>query len=133
MAKKSRDSTQHLTVEEGQGTGKSEAAVTVKIKGVETEGALAPAAVRQVLKAELARLTSCCQDAVKRGFQLPGEITLVFKVGIDGQVMGRPLGKPPLADQGFENCLASTIQTLQFSPSRRSVTQVTVKLSLAIQ
>jgi Ca-activated chloride channel family protein len=131
MAKKLRGPAQRLAREEDHATAKPVAAVTVKIKSIHTEGALAPAAVRKVLKTELARLARCCQDAVKRGLQLPADITLVFKVGTDGKVMGKPLGKPPLADQGFENCLAATFQTLQFPKTKKAATQITVKLALA--
>jgi hypothetical protein len=108
-----------------------EAAVTVKIREVRTQGGLAPAAIREGLNAELAKLARSCQDAVQRGYQLPATITLVFAVGTDGQVRGEPLGKPPLADQGFEKCLAATFKSLQFPKPKRAAAQVTVKLALA--
>jgi Ca-activated chloride channel family protein len=130
MAKKMRDPGAGQKGEADQETAKPAPAVTVKIKGLRSEGALASAAIRKVLQAELDKLARCCQDAVKRGFQLPAEITLVFKVGADGKVLGKPLGKPPLADQGFEDCLAATLQTLQFAQVQKGATRVTVKLAL---
>jgi hypothetical protein len=105
-------------------------AIPVKVQDVQTSGALAAAAVRRVLVAESARLARGCQDAVKNGYQLPAEITLVFKVGTDGQVMGEPLGKPPLASQGFETCLAQALKDLQFPKTKKVPAQVTVKLAL---
>jgi len=114
-------------------TGAVEPAVTVKIQDVQTQGALAPAAIRQVLEAEVAKLARCCQDAVKGGYQLPAEITLVFTVGTDGKVVGEPVGKPPLANRGFESCLASTLKNLQFPPAKKAATQVTVKLALTVK
>ena len=110
--------------------GAAEPTVPVKVQDVQTSGALTAAAVRQVLVAETARLERGCQDAVKNGYQLPAEITLVFTVGTDGQVRGEPLGKPPLANQGFENCLAQALKGLQFPQVRKAPAQVTVKLAL---
>jgi hypothetical protein len=57
----------------------------------------------------------------------------VFTVGTDGTVSGEPLGKPPLADQGFEKCLASSLKSLQFPKPKKAAAQVTVKLDLAAQ
>ncbi|MCX5888751.1 MAG: VIT domain-containing protein [Deltaproteobacteria bacterium] len=115
------------------GTATPEAAVTVKIKDVQTnKRALAPATVRQALEAELAKLARCCQDAVKSGYKLPAEITLVFTVGTDGKVSADPIGKPPLADQGFESCLAATFRSLQFPQPQKAAVQVTVKLALVV-
>jgi Ca-activated chloride channel family protein len=135
MAKKSRESGQDQTTAADHGTGKSlpVAAVAVKIKSVQIQGGLTPAAVRQVLKAQLAKLARCCQEAVQHGFKLPATITLVFTVGTDGTVSGEPLGKPPLADQGFEKCLASSLKSLQFPKPKKAAAQVTVKLDLAAQ
>jgi Ca-activated chloride channel homolog len=107
--------------------------VTVKIKTVQTQGGLSRAAVRQVLEAEAAKLARCCQDAVKGGYKLPAEITLVFTVGADGKVVGEPVGKPPLANQGFESCLAQTLKGLQFPPAKKAPAQVTVKLALTVK
>ncbi len=115
------------------GTATPEAAVTIKIKDVRTnQRALAPATVRQALEAELARLARCCQDAVKSGYKLPAEITLVFTVGTDGKLSADPIGKPPLADQGFESCLAATFRSLQFPQPQKAAVQVTVKLALVV-
>ena len=110
-----------------------EPAVTVKVKDVQTVGALPAAGVRQVLVDEAARLARCCQDAVKNGYQLPAEITLVFTVGTDGQVMGEPVGKPPLANQGFESCLAQALKGLDFPQAKKAPAQVTVKLTLTVK
>ena len=106
--------------------------MTVKIQDVQTKAGLTPAAVRKVLEAELAKLARCCQDAVKSGFKLPAEITLVFTVGTDGKVSGDPVGKPPLANQGFESCLAATFRGLQFPEPQKAPVQVTVKLALTV-
>ena len=115
------------------GTGAAGPAVTVQAKEVQSGGALPAAAVRQVLVAETARLARSCQDAVHSGYQLPAEITLVFTVGTDGQVTGEPVGKPPLANQGFESCLAQALKGLQFPQVRQAPARVTVKLALAIK
>jgi Ca-activated chloride channel family protein len=115
------------------GTAAPEAAVTVKIQDVQTnKRALAPVVVRKVLEAELAKLARCCQDAVKSGYKLPAGITLVFTVGTDGKVSSNPVGKPPLADQGFESCLAAAFRSLQF-PHQKAAVQVTVKLALVVK
>ncbi len=115
------------------GTGATGPAVTVQAKEVQSRGALPAAAVRRVLVAETARLARSCQDAVHSGYQLPAEITLVFMVGTDGQVTGEPVGKPPLANQGFESCLAQTLKGLQFPQVRQAPARVTVKLALAMK
>ena len=116
------------------GTATPEATVTVKIQDVQTnKKALAPVTVRKALEAELAKLARCCQDAVKSGYKLPAEITLVFTVGADGQVSSDPVGKPPLADQGFESCLAAAFRNLQFPPTQKTAVQVTVKLALVVK
>ena len=115
------------------GTGTAEPAVTVKVKDVQTGGALPAAAVRKVLAAEAARLARCCQEAVKNGYQLPAEITLVFTVGTDGKILGKPVGKPPMANQGFESCLAQTLKGLQFPKTKQAPAQVTVKLALTVK
>ena len=81
----------------------------------------------------MAKLARCCQDAVKSGYKLPAEITLVFTVGADGKVSGDPVGKPPLADQGFESCLAAAFRSLQFPPTQKTAVQVTVKLALVVK
>ncbi len=107
------------------------ATVTVRIKDVQIEGAQTPAVVKKVLEAEQAKLGRSCQDAVQRGFRLPPEITLVFTEGTDGRVSAEPLGKPPLADQGFEKCLAATVGGLHFPPPSKAPVQVTVKLAFA--
>jgi len=113
------------------GTTVPGATVTVRIKDVQIEGAQTPAVVKKVLEAEQAKLGRSCQDAVKRGFRLPAEITLVFTEGTDGRVSAEPLGKPPLAVQGFEKCLAATVGGLQFPPPLKAPVQVTIKLALA--
>ena len=100
---------------------------------MQTGGALPAAAVRKVLVAEAARLARCCQDAVKNGYQLPAEITLVFTVGTDGKILGEPVGKPPLANQGFESCLAQTLKGLEFPKAKKAPAQVTVKLALTVK
>ncbi|MCX5892392.1 MAG: trypsin, partial [Deltaproteobacteria bacterium] len=110
-----------------------EPVVTVKVKDVQTGGALPAAAVRKILVAEAARLARCCQDAVKSGFQLPAEITLVFTVGTDGKIVGEPVGKPPLANQGFESCLAQALKALEFPKAKKAPAQVTVKLTLTVK
>lgn len=117
----------------GTGTSEPAATVNVTVKDVQAKGALAPAAVRQALEAETARLARCCQDAVKSGFQLPAEITLVFTVGTDGKIVGEPVGKPPLANQGFESCLAQALKGLQFPQAKKAPAQVTVKLALTVK
>jgi Ca-activated chloride channel family protein len=111
----------------------AEPAVTVKVRDVQTGGALPAAAVRKALVAEAARLARCCQDAVKNGYQLPAEITLVFTVGTDGKVTGEPVGKPPLANQGFESCLAQTLKGLEFPQAKKAPAQVTVTLVLTVK
>lgn len=115
------------------GTTASETSVTVTIQDVQTKGDLSPAAVKQVLETEVAKLQRCCQDAVKSGFKLPATITLVFTVGTDGKVSADPIGKPPLASQGFESCLAATFRSLQFPQPQKNSTQVTVTLALAVK
>jgi Ca-activated chloride channel family protein len=107
--------------------------VQVAIRDVQTKAGLTPAAVRKVLEAELAKLSRCCQDAVKSGFKLPAEITLVFTVDTGGKVSAAPVGKPPLANQDFENCLAATFRGLQFSKPLKAPVQVTVKLALTVK
>jgi hypothetical protein len=106
------------------GTTTSETIVTVTIQNVQTTGELSPAAVKRVLKAEAAKLAQCCQDSAKSDFMLPATVTLVFTVGTDGKVSADPVGKPPLASQGLERCLA--LRGLQFPSSRKASTQVTV-------
>ncbi|MCL4503928.1 MAG: AgmX/PglI C-terminal domain-containing protein [Deltaproteobacteria bacterium] len=108
-------------------------AVTVTVKNVQIDGALPAAEVRQVLNNAAAQLSRCCQDAVKTGYQLPAEITLVFTVGPDGKIVGEPAGKPPLANQGFESCLSQTLKALEFPKAQKAPAQVTVKLALSVK
>jgi Ca-activated chloride channel family protein len=115
------------------GTAASETSVTVTLQDVQTKGDLSPAAVKKVLQNEVAKLERCCQDTVKSGLMLPATITLVFTVGIDGKVSADPIGKPPLASQGLESCLAAAFRSLQFPGSQKDATQVTVTLALKVK
>jgi Ca-activated chloride channel homolog len=112
------------------GTSVTEPAVTITVQDVKTKGDLPSDAVRKVLETEMAMLERCCQDAAKQGFKLPATITLVFTVGSDGKVSADPIGKPPLASQEFESCLAQALRSLQFPSSQKAPTQVTVTLAL---
>ena len=68
--------------------------VTVTVKDVKVKGGLTPAAVRQALEGEVAKLTQCCQDAAKAGLKLPAELTVTFKIGLDGKITGSPKVTP---------------------------------------
>jgi Ca-activated chloride channel homolog len=107
------------------------AAVTVTIQDVQTTGALSAAAVRQVLEAQVAKLARCCQAAATRASKLPATLTLVFTVETDGKVSAEPVGKPPLASQELESCLAKALRSLQFPSSPQASTRVTVTLNLS--
>ncbi|MFA4901919.1 MAG: VIT domain-containing protein [Desulfobaccales bacterium] len=111
----------------------SETSVTVTLQDIQTKGDLPPAAVKKVLENEVAKLERCCQDTVKSGLMLPATITLVFTVGTDGKVSADPIGKPPLASQGLESCLAAAFRSLQFPGSQKDATQVTVTLALKVK
>jgi Ca-activated chloride channel family protein len=113
------------------GTEVLEPAMTITIQDVQTKGDLSPATVKKVLESEMAKLTRCCQDAFKSSLKPPSEITLVFTIGTDGKVSADPVGKPPLANQEFERCLAACFRGLQFPQSQKAPIQVTVKLALA--
>ncbi|MHB9073745.1 MAG: VIT domain-containing protein [Desulfobaccales bacterium] len=115
------------------GTAVPEPAVNITLQDVQTKGDLSPAAVKKILENEVAKLERCCQDTVKSGFMLPATITLVFTVGTDGKVSADPIGKPPLASQGLESCLAAAFRTLQFPGSQKNATQVTVTLALKVK
>lgn len=115
------------------GATASETSVTVTIQDVQTKGDLSLAAVKQVLENEVAKLERCCQDCAKSGFMLPSTITLVFTVGTDGKAGADPIGKPPLASQGLESCLAKAFRGLQFPSSQKASTQVTVTLALKVK
>jgi Ca-activated chloride channel homolog len=112
------------------GTAVPEPAVAITVRDVKTKGNLSPDAVKKVLESEMTMLERCCQDAAKQGFKLPATITLVFTVGTDGKVNADPIGKPPLASQEFESCLAQAFRSLQFPSSQKAATQVTVTLAL---
>ncbi len=107
-------------------------AVILAVKGLKAKGALGPEAVRKVLAADLSRLEKCYQEAAGKAVPLPARITLVFKVGPDGKLIGVPLGKPPLASQNFENYLASAFRNLQFPAFKGTPVQVEVTLALAV-
>ena len=108
-----------------------EPTLILAIKGLKAEGALGPEAVRKVLAGDLARLEKCCQKAAENAVPLPTKITLVFQVGPNGKLTGVPLGKPPLANQSFENYLASALRTLRFPAFKGTPVQVEVTLALA--
>ncbi len=116
-----------------RGTTVSETNLSVTVQDVQTKGDLSPAAVKQVLETEVAKLARCYQDAAKSSFKLPAIVTLVFTVGTDGKVTTGPLGKPPLASQELERCLAATFRGLQFPSSPKASTQVTVTLALKVK
>jgi Ca-activated chloride channel family protein len=115
------------------GATPSETSVTVTLQDVQTKGDLSPAAVKKILENEMAKLERCCQDSAKSGFMLPATITLVFTVETDGKVSADPIGKPPLASQGLESCLAAAFRSLQFPGTRKASTQVTVTLALKVK
>ncbi len=108
-----------------------EPAIILAIKELKARGPLGPKVVREVLAGDLARLEGYCRQAADQAVPLPRKITLVFNVGPDGRVTGMPLGKPPLANQNFENYLASALQTLQFPAFKGTRVQVEVTLALA--
>jgi Ca-activated chloride channel homolog len=133
MIKKSKAGGDKADVAGGGGTTKSATTVSVTLQDIQTTGELSPVAVKQVMESEVAKLEQCCQDTVKSGFMLPATITLVFTVGTDGKVSADPVGKPPLASQGLESCLAKAFRGLKFPNSRKASTQVTVTLALKVK
>jgi Ca-activated chloride channel family protein len=104
--------------------------VAVAVKDVRVKGNLTPAAVQKALEDELAKLTQCGQDAAKAGLKLPAELTLTFKIGLDGKITGTPKftrGTPP---DSLKNCLAAALKGIQFPQPQPAVVSVTVTLSL---
>jgi Ca-activated chloride channel homolog len=117
----------------GGGTAQAEPVVSkmsVTVKDIQVKGGLTPAEVQKALEDELAKLTQCCQDAVKAGLKLPAELTVTFKIGLDGKITGTPkvtLKAPP---KGLGNCLAEALKGIQFPQPQKAAVSVTVTLSL---
>jgi len=116
------------------GTGTAEPAVlkvTVSVKDVKVKGGLTPAAVRQALEGEVAKLTQCCQDAAKAGLKLPAELTVTFKIGLDGKITGSANITPKATLQSLKDCLAAALKGIQFPQPQKAAVAVTVTLSLS--
>ena len=117
----------------GGGTAPAEPAaskVSVTVKDIQVKGGLTPAEVQKALEDELAKLTQCCQDAVKAGLKLPAELTVTFTIGLDGKITGTPkvtLKAPP---KSLKNCLAEALKGIQFPQPQKAAVSVTVTLSL---
>jgi hypothetical protein len=106
------------------------AQVSVTVKDVRVKGNLTPAAVQKALEDELAKLTQCCQDAVKAGLKLPAELTITFTIGLDGKITGTPKVSLTAPPKGLKNCLAAALKGIQFPPPQAAAVPVTVILSL---
>ena len=104
--------------------------VSVTVKDVQVKGNLTPAAVQKALEDELAKLTQCCQDAVKAGLKLPAELTLTFTIGLDGKITGTPKVTLAASPKSLENCLAAALKGIQFPQPQTAAVPVTVTLSL---
>jgi Ca-activated chloride channel family protein len=116
----------------GGGSAAAEAgvSVTVTVKDVKVKEGLTPAAVQKALEDELAKLTQCCQDAVKAGLKLPAELTLTFTIGLDGKITGTPKVTPARTLKSLKNCLVTALQGIQFPQPQPKAAPVTVTLSL---
>jgi Ca-activated chloride channel family protein len=104
--------------------------VSVTVKDVQVKGGLPPAAVQKALEDELAKLTLCCQDAVKAGLKLPVELTLTFTIGLDGKITGTPKVSLAATHKSLKNCLAEALKGIQFPQTHKAAVPVTVTLSL---
>jgi Ca-activated chloride channel family protein len=99
----------------------------VEIKGI--KGKIDRTLLQKALEAETPTLAACCQEAQKRGVQLPREITLAFTLGPDGKVAGEVLPQPPLASEELKKCLSQAVQGLSFPRPAKPV-EVTIRLVL---
>ena len=104
--------------------------VSVTVKDVQVKGGLTPAAVRQALEGEVAKLTQCCQDAAKAGLKLPAELTVTFRIGLDGKITGTPKVALSTAYKSLKNCLAAAFKGILFPQPQKAAVSVTVTLSL---
>jgi Ca-activated chloride channel family protein len=114
----------------GGGRVAAEPVVSVTVKDVQVKDGLTPAAVQKALEDELAKLTQCCQDAVKAGLKLPAELTLTFTIGLDGKITGPPKVTPAATPKNLKNCLAAALKGIQFPQPQPKAAPVTVTLSL---
>ena len=105
--------------------------VLLTIKDVQVKGDLTPAAVRQALEGEVAKLTQCCQDAAKAGLKLPAELTVTFKIGLDGKITGTPKVALSAAYKSLQDCLAAALKGIQFPQPQKAAAAVTVTLSIS--
>ena len=105
--------------------------VSVTVKDVQVKGGLTPAGVRQALESEVAKLTQCCQDAAKAGLKLPTELTVTFKIGLDGKITGTPKVALSAAYKSLKDCLAAALKGIQFPQPQKAAVAVTVTLSLS--
>jgi Ca-activated chloride channel family protein len=118
------------------GTGTAEPAVPkvkVTVKDVKVKGGLTPAAVRQALEGEAAKLTQCCQDAAKAGLKLPSELTVSFTIGLDGKIVGSSKVTPKATLKSLKDCLVAAFMGIQFPQPQKATVAVTVTLSLSGQ
>ena len=104
--------------------------VTVTVKEVQVKKNLTPAAVQKALEDEMAKLTQCCQDAVKAGLKLPTEFTVTFTIGMDGRIAGTPKVTLAAPLPGLEKCLAAALKGIQFSQPQPATIPVIVTLRL---
>jgi Ca-activated chloride channel homolog len=105
--------------------------VSVAVKDVQVKGGLTPAAVRQALESEVAKLTQCCQDAAKAGVKLPAELTVTFSIGLDGKITGTPKVAPKATLKSLKDCLAAALKGILFPQPQKTAAAVTVTLSLS--
>jgi Ca-activated chloride channel family protein len=121
---------------QASGTGTAEPAVSkvsVAVKDVKVKGGLTPAAVRQALEGEAAKLTQCCQDAAKASLKLPSELTVSFTIGLDGKIIGSSKVTPKATLKSLKDCLVAAFMGIQFPQPQKAAVAVTVTLSLSGQ
>jgi Ca-activated chloride channel family protein len=121
---------QEAVTREAGGSVSAAAKVKLTIREYQVKESPAAAAIQQALEAQLAKLARCCQDAAKTGIKLPGEITVTFTIGLDGQITGDPKFTMTPPQKSLENCLAAALKRIRFSPPLKTAVPVTVKFAL---
>jgi hypothetical protein len=89
---------------------------------------IAPETIQAVVRASFPRLLACSEASGARAAALRGDVTLSFRIGVDGRVSDARADGSTLGDAAVEQCVTSVASSLAFPKSPAGVVTVVYPL-----